>query len=173
MIAIPLHLDNYGVWKNGWRFIGVSTTVLPNLQNLTDSYKGSGYGGEQDYPVRSHYANWELTINFHNITRQSAELMMQESMQVEFLPAFEYQDPTSHRTFVEGWRFATIIQPKGVDLSTLEVGVKQNMPILCGCTYIKASFKGETVFEKDKVNIIDEVLHTDYAKPVRQAMGIL
>jgi P2 family phage contractile tail tube protein len=169
---LPLQVDNYSVWKNGYRFIGMSTIVLPNLANLTDTLKGAGYGGETDYPVQSHYQNWDVTFNFHAITRESLELMRQDAVHVECLAGIQYQDPGTHMMDVKSWRFSMIVLPKGFDLSTLEVGVKENVAVLCGCTYIKGVFAGETVFEKDKVNIVDDVLHTDYARPIRSAIGM-
>jgi phage tail tube protein FII len=65
-----------------------------------------------------------------------------------------------------------VIQPRGFDLGSLEVGVKQNVAIAAGVTYIKGVFQGEVVFEKDKVNLKDEVLHEDYARGTRIAIGI-
>lgn len=169
---IPLQINNYSVWKDGWRFIGMSTTTMPNLQNLTDEYKGAGYGGSTNYPVQSHYQDWEVTFNFHAITRQSLELMRQQAMHVELLPGIEYQDPSTHLVSIGQWRFAMIILPKGFDLGTMEVGVKQNVAVLCACTYIKAVFQGETVFEKDKVSLVDDVLHYDYGRDIRTAIGM-
>ena len=67
---LPLQVNNYSVWKDGWRFIGMSTVTLPNMQNLTDTLKGGGYGGETNYPVQSHYQDFEVTFNFHAITRE-------------------------------------------------------------------------------------------------------
>jgi hypothetical protein len=169
---LPLQVNNYSVWKNGYRFIGMSTITMPNLANLTDTLKGAGYGGETDYPVQAHYQNWDVTFNFHAITRESLELMRQDAVHVECLAGVQYQDPGTHMISVEGWRFSMIVLPKGFDLASFEVGVKQNVAILCGCTYIKGVYRGETVFEKDKVNIVDDVLHTDYARPTRSAIGM-
>jgi phage tail tube protein FII len=88
------------------------------------------------------------------------------------MPGIEYQDPSTHKVSVGSWRFSLIVLPKGFDLGSLEVGVKENVAILCGCTYIKGTYNGEVVFEKDKVNIVDEILHTDYARPIRNAIGM-
>jgi P2 family phage contractile tail tube protein len=169
---LPLQVNNYSVWKDGWRFIGMSTLTLPNIQNLTDALKGSGYGGETNYPVQAHYQDWEVTFNFNSITRQSLELMRQQAMHVECIGGIEYQDPGSHMVSIGQWRLAMIILPKGFDLANFEVGTKQAVAILCGCTYIKGVYNGETVFEKDKVNLVDDVLHTDYGQPIRTAIGM-
>lgn len=169
---LPLQVNNYSVWRNGYRFIGMANVTLPNLANLTDSFKASGYGGETNYPVQSHYSDWEITFNFHAITRESLELMRQNVSLVECLPGIQYQDPSTHGIIIGRWRFSMIILPKGFDLGSLEVGVKENVAVVCGCTYIKGVFQGETVFEKDKVNIVDDVLHTDYGLDIRRAIGI-
>src|SRR5271165_762722 len=169
---LPLQTDNYSIWKDGYRFIGMSTTTLPNLANLTDTLKGAGYGGEQNYAVQSHYGDWETIFNFHNITRESLELMRQDSMLIDCLPAIQYQNPEDHKILVLGWRITMMVQPRGFDLGTLEVGVKQNVAVAAGVTYIKGVFDGEVVFEKDKVNLKDEVLHHDYARTIRLGIGM-
>src|SRR5215469_4238688 len=126
MIALlPLQTNNYSVWKDGYRFIGMSTLTLPNLANLTDTLKGAGYGGETAYPVQAHYGDWEVTFNFQGITRESLELMRQDAMLVECLQGMEYQNPSTHKVLVGSWRFSMVVLPKGFDLGSLEVGVKQ------------------------------------------------
>jgi P2 family phage contractile tail tube protein len=169
---IPNQVNNYSVWHNGWRFIGMATIVLPNLANLTDTLKGSAYGGETAYPVQAHYADWEVTFNFHTISRESLELMRQDAGLYECLAGIQYQETSTHALQIGRWRFSMICLPKGVNLGTLEVGVKENVAVVCGCTYIKGVYNGEVVFEKDKVNMVDDVLHTDYAQPIRSAIGI-
>lgn len=169
---IPNQVNNYSVWRNGYRYIGMANVTLPNLANLTDALKGSAYGGETNYPVQSHYADWEVTFNFHTISRESLDLMRQDASMVECLAGMQYQDTSTHGLSVGRWRFAMIILPKGFDLGSLEVGTKENVVVVCGCTYIKGVYNGETVFEKDKVNLKDEVLHVDYAAPIRSAIGI-
>jgi P2 family phage contractile tail tube protein len=169
---LPLQINNYSVWKDGWRFLGMADCTLPKLDNLTDEYKAAGYGGSTNYPVQSHYGDWELIMNFHAITDQSLELMRQQSMNVQLLAGIEYQDPATHMVNIGGWRFSLIILPKTFDLGKLEVGAKQTVAIGAACTYIKASYNGKLMFEKDKVNIVDSVLGTDYAAPIRSAIGI-
>ena len=67
--------------------------------------------------------------------------MRQDAMHVECLPGIEYQDPGTHKVSVGAWRFAMIVLPKGFDLGSMEVGAKQNVAVLCGCTYIKGTLQ--------------------------------
>lgn len=150
----------------------MANVTLPNLANMTDTLKGSGYGGETAYPVQAHYTDWEVTFNFHTISRESLELMRQDASMVECLAGMQYQDTSTHGLFVGRWRFAMIILPAGFNLGTLEVGAKEAVAVTCKVTYIKGIYNGETVFEKDKVNLVDDVLHSDYAAPIRSAIGL-
>src|SRR5215475_5981584 len=162
---IPLQVNNYSVWKDGNRFLGMADITMPNLQNLTDEFKGAGYGGTTTYPVQSHYQDWEVTFNFHAVSKESLELMRQQAMMIQTMAGIEYQDPSTHMVSIGGWRFAMIILPRGFNLGKYEVGTKQNVAVIAALTYIKAVYAGETVFEKDKVNMVDKVLDADYAQP--------
>jgi uncharacterized protein len=169
---IPLQVNNYSIWKDGNRFLGMADLTLPNLANLTDEFKGAGYGGTTAYPVQSHYQDWEVTFNFHAISRESLELMRQQTIMVQALAGIEYQDPGSHLVSIGSWRFAMLVLAKGFNLGKFEVGAKMACAIVSTCTYMKATYDGQIVFEKDKVNIVDSVLGTDYAQPIRSAIGM-
>jgi P2 family phage contractile tail tube protein len=169
---IPLQVNNYSVWKDGSRFLGMADITLPHLQNMTDEFKGAGYGGTTTYPVQSHYQDWEVTFNFHAISRESLELMRQQTMMLQTMAGIEYQDPSSHLVSIGSWRFAMLFLHRGFNQGKYETGTKQNVAVLGTVTYIKAVYNGETVFEKDKVNMVDMVLGTDYAQPIRTAIGM-
>ena len=77
-----------------------------------------------------------------------------------------------HRIVIGAWRFVMAILPRGFDLGKLEVGTKETNAIEVGVTYIKALLDGKLMFEKDKINLIDNVLGIDYAAPIRSAIGI-
>ena len=172
-MQIPNQLNNFSIWLGGNRFIGLATVTLPNLQNLTDTLKGAGLGGEIDFAVCSHYADWETTLEFHVITRDGCELMRQDGLKIEARAGMQYLDSGQHKLSIGAWRFVMAIIPRGFDLGNLEVGTKETVTVTAGVTYIKGILDGEEIFEKDKVNLIDRVLGTDYALPIRQAIGIV
>jgi uncharacterized protein len=172
-MKIPTQLNNYSVWLDGYRFIGMSTTQLPNLQNLTDTLKSAGYGGETVYPVQSHYADWEVLFNFHSPSREGMNLMRQDGLIVECMAGTQYHETGDHKILIGAWKYTLGIIPKGFDLGTLEVGVKQAVVIGAACTYIKATLDGEVMFEKDKPNLRDVILGTDYAAPIRRSIGMV
>lgn len=150
----------------------MADVTIPNLANLTDELKGAGLGGTTNYFVAAHYQDWEITLNFHTIVPEGLNLMRQDGFMIEAMAGMQYKDPALNRYYIGGWRFTMACFPKGFDLGKLEVGTKENNAVLLGCDYIKATLDGKVMFEKDKVNLKDFVLDTDYAAPIRKAIGI-
>lgn len=171
-MLIPNQVNNYSIWFGGNRFIGMADVTLPNLVNMTDELKGAGLGGTTSFPVAAHYDDWTATFNFHVMTKEGCELMRQDGLKIEARAGIQYLEPGQHRLQIGAWRFVMAILPRGFDLGKLEVGTKENASIEVGVTYIKALLDGVEVFEKDKINLIDRVLGTDYAAAIRSAIGI-
>jgi P2 family phage contractile tail tube protein len=170
-MTIPTQVNNYSIWLNGNRFLGLADCTLPNLGSLTDELKGAGIGGTINMPVMAHYDDWETTLNFHTITKESVELMRQDCLLIDARAGIQHYDPAC-KVSIQAWRFVMRIIPKGFDLGKLEVGTKETVAVTGAVTYIKAFLDGTEVFEKDKVNMIDRVLGNDYATAIRQAIGI-
>jgi Bacteriophage tail tube protein len=172
-MIIPNQVNNYSIWYQGNRFIGMADCTLPNLANLTDELKGAGLGGTFDFPVAAHYGDWTCTLNFHSITPEGCDLMRQDGLQIEARAGVQYLDSGAGKLSIGAWRFVMQIIPKGFDLGKLEVGTKEGNAVECMVTYIKGILDGVEIFEKDKVNLIDRVLGIDYALPIRKAIGIV
>jgi uncharacterized protein len=172
-MIIPNQVNNYSIWFQGNRFIGMATVTLPNLQNMTDELKGAGLGGVTNMPVAAHYQDWTATFNFHTITKEGCELMRQDGLKIEARAGMQYLDSGQHKLQIGAWRFVMATFPRGFDLGTLEVGVKENAVVEVGVSYIKGVLDGREMFELDKINLISRVLGTDYALPIRQAIGIV
>ena len=170
-MTIPTQVNNYSIWYQGNRFIGMADVTLPNLTNLTDELKGAGLGGTINMPVMAHYDDFETTLNFFTITREGINLMRQDCLMIDARAGIQHYDPACKVT-IQAWRFVLRILPRSFDLGKLEVGTKENVAITGAVTYIKGVLDGEDVFEIDKVNMIDRVLGEDYATAIRQAIGI-
>lgn len=171
-MIIPNQVNNYSIWLDGNRFIGMATVTLPNLANMTDELKGAGLGGITNMAVAAHYNDWATTLNFHTITKEGCEFMRQDGLKIEARAGIQYMDTGQHKLQIGAWRFVMAILPRGFDLGSLEVGVKENVAIECGVTYIKGVLDGAEIFELDKINLISRVLGTDYAAAIRSAIGI-
>jgi P2 family phage contractile tail tube protein len=171
-MRIPTQLNNYSLWYEGYRFIGMTTVTLPNLANLTDELKSAGYGGTTTYPVQSHYGDWAVVFNFTAPSRDSIKLMAQDGLMVQAMSGTQEHETGEHKILIGAWTYTLGIIPRGFDLGALEVGVKQNVAIEAACTYIKAVYNGETMFEKDKPNMKDVILGVDYARNIRRAIGM-
>jgi uncharacterized protein len=171
-MLIPNQVNNYSIWFGGNRFIGMADVTLPNLVNMTDELKGAGLGGVTNVPVAAHYDDWTCTLNFHVITKEGCEFMRQDALKIEARAGIQYLEPGLHKLEIGAWRFVMAIMPRGFDLGKLEVGTKEANAVEVGVTYIKGLLNGQEIFEKDKINLIDRVLGTDYAAAIRSAIGL-
>jgi uncharacterized protein len=171
-MQIPNQVNNYSIWFQGNRFIGMADVTLPNLQNLTDELKGAGLGGAINVPVVGHYQDWSCTMNFHTITKEGVELMRQDGQKIEARAGIQYMDAGTHALSIGAWRFVLGVLPRGFDLGKLEVGTKSSNAVEVAVIYIKGVLDGAEMFELDKINLIARVLGTDYAASIRSAIGI-
>ena len=171
-MEIPNTINNYSIWYQGSRFLGMADVTLPNLANMTDELKGAGLGGIINYPVMAHFDDWSATFRFHTITRESCNLLRQDCLHLEARAGIQYHDPGPCKVIIGAWRFVMQTLPRGFNLGKLEVGTKQEMEIEVGLGYIKGVRDGEEIFELDKFNLIARVLGQDYGTAIRQAIGI-
>ena len=98
--------------------------------------------------------------------------MRQDDLKVECRAGIQHLDPGANKLHIGAWRFIIAGVPSGFDLGTADVGAKQNVAVEMMVWYIKGVLDGQEIFEKDKVNMINRVLGTDYATNIRQAIGI-
>lgn len=172
-MILPNQVNNYAIWYQGNRFLGMADVTLPHLTNLTDELKGAGLGGTMNFPVAAHFDDWTATFNFHTITKEACELLRQDGLRLEARAGVQYMDTGQHTLRIGAWRFVMSVLPRGFDLGKLEVGTKETLAIEMGVIYIKAVLDGAEMFEVDKINLICRVLGNDYALQVRQAIGII
>src|SRR5262252_8532814 len=132
-MKIPNHVANYSIFKDGRRLIGLADVTLGNLQNLTDSLKGSGIFGEIDMPIQAHFQAITVTLNWLTITDDAV---------FDTWAAVQSHDSGTGQIIHEGWRFIMTTAPKSFNLGKLEVGAK-----------------GESVSEYELIGI--RTLHND------------
>src|SRR5215471_21217079 len=141
-MKIPNHVANYSIFKDGRRLIGLADVTLGNLQNLTDSLKGSGIFGEIDMPIQAHFQAMTVTMNWLTITDDAVFATIQDGAQLDAWAAVQNHNSATGKIIHEGWRFVMTTAPKSFNLGKLEVGTK-----------------GEAVSEYELIGI--RVLHDD------------
>jgi len=175
-MIIPNHVTNFSVFRDGRRLIGVADITLANMQNLTDSLKGSGIFGEIDMPVQAHFQAMSVTFNWITITDDAVFSTIQNGAQLDAWSAVQSHDSSTGKIIHEGWRFVMTTAPKSFNLGKLEVGTKGEAVSEYELIGIRALHDDRILFELNKENAVcrwsNGVQLVDDGLVIRQLIGL-
>jgi len=175
-MQIPQHVANYSIFRDGKRLIGLADVTLPNLQNLTDSLKGSGIFGEIDVPIQAHFQAASVTLNWLSITDDALFATLQDGAQLDAWSSVQFHDSGTGQIIHKGWRFVMTTLPKSFNFGKLEIGTKGEAVSEYELVAIRAIRDDVVVCEIDKENAIcrwfDGVQLVDFAQVIRQQIGL-
>jgi hypothetical protein len=175
-MQIPNHVANYSIFKDGKRLIGLADVTLPNMQNLTDSLKGSGIFGEIDVPIQAHYQPITVTMNWLAVVDHMLFATIQDGAQLDAWSAVQMHDTGTNKIIHVGWRFVMGTLPKSLNFGKLEVGTKGEAVSEYELISMRVFFNDRVVYEIDKVNAVcrawSGVQLIDNARRIRQLIGL-
>ena len=175
-MIIPNHVANYSIFKDGRRLIGLADVTLPNLQNLTDSLKGSGIFGEIDMPIQAHFQAMSVTMNWLTIVDDAVFATIQDGAILDAWAAVQSHNSSTGKIVHEGWRFTMTTAPKSFNLGKLEVGTKGEAVSEYELIGIRALHNDKVMFELNKENAVcrwsDGIQLVDNAARIRQLIGL-
>jgi len=175
-MRIPNLVANYSIFKDGRRLIGIADVTLPNLQNITDSLKGSGIFGEIDMPVQCHFQAMSVTLNWLTPVDDMVVATLQEKSVLDAWAAMQQDDPGAHKIIHEGWRFVMGTAPKVFNLGKLEVGTKGESVTEYELISLRALRDDRILLEIDKENAVCRWWNgntlVDYGRRIRQLIGL-
>lgn len=175
-MQIPNHVANYSIFKDGRRLIGLADVTLPNIQNLTDSLKGSGIFGEIDMPVQAHFQPYSVVLKWLTIVDDAVFATIQDGAQLDAWAANQMHDSGTNRIIHVGWRFIMGTAPKSFNLGKLEVGTKGEGESEYELISLRVLRNDRIMLEIDKENAVcrwfDGVRMVDNARRIRQLIGL-
>jgi len=175
-MIIPNHVANYSIFKDGRRLIGLADVTLSNLQNLTDSLKGSGIFGEIDMPVQAHFQAISVTFNWITITDDAVFATIQDGAILDAWAALQAHDSSTGKIIHEGWRYTMTTAPKSFNLGKLEVGAKGESVSEYELIGIRCLHNDKVMFEMNKENAVcrwnNGIQLVDNARRIRQLIGL-
>jgi phage tail tube protein FII len=175
-MIIPNHVANYSIFKNGRRLIGLADVTLPNLQNLTDSLKGSGIFGEMDMPVQAHFQAFSVTLNWITIVDAAVFATIQDGAVLDAWAAVQTHNSSTGHILHEGWRYTMTTVPKSFNLGKLEVGTKGEAVSEYELVGLRVLHDNKVRFELNKENAVcrwfDGTRMVDNARRIRQLIGL-
>lgn len=175
-MQIPNHVTNYSIFLQGRRLIGLADVELPNLQNLTDSLKGSGIFGEIDMPVQAHFQPYSVKLKWLTIDDDAVFATIQDGAQLDAWSAIQLHDSGTNRIIHAGWRYIMGTAPKSFNLGKLEVGAKGEGESEYELISLRVLRNDRIMFEIDKENAVcrwfDGYQLVDSARRIRQLIGL-
>lgn len=175
-MQIPNHVANYSIFLAGRRLIGLADVTLPNLQNLTDSLKGSGIFGEIDMPVQAHFQPYSVVLKWLTIDDDSIFATIQDGAQLDAWSAVQMHDSGTNKIIHAGWRYVMGTAPKSFNLGKLEVGTKGELESEYELISLRVLHDDRIMFEVDKENAVCRWFNgfqlVDNARRIRQLIGL-
>jgi phage tail tube protein FII len=175
-MRIPNHVANYSIFLAGRRLIGLADVTLPNLQNLTESLKGSGIFGEIDMPVQAHFQPYSVTLNWLTVIDDAVFGTIQQGAQLDAWAAHQMHDSGTNQIVHAGWRYVMGTAPKSFNLGKLEVGTKGEGVSEYELISLRVFRDDQIMLEVDKENAVcrwwNGVALVDHARRIRQLIGL-
>jgi Bacteriophage tail tube protein len=175
-MQIPNHIANYSIFKDGRRLIGLADVTLPNLQNLTDTLKGSGIFGEIDMPIQAHFQPMSVTLNWITIVDDAIMSTLQDGAQLDAWAANQLHDSGTNKIIHNGWRYVMGTAPKSFNLGKLEVGAKGESVSEYELISLRVFRDDQVLLQIDKENAVckwwDGFQLVDNAQRIRQLIGL-
>ena len=166
-MKIPTVLNNFNVYGNGHRYLGVAAEVtLPSFEYMTETIDGAGIGGEIEEAIEGSFGSLETETTFQNIGQELFDYITQTGL-VIYRGSMQMTDTASITNDNQGIVVVTNGKVKSFDLGTLKKGGKGEPKVVRELTYCKVTIGGNTVLELDKYNLIWKRNGVDRLEKVR------
>ena len=165
-------LVNFEVFKEGDRWLGMADVTLPDIGYKTATLSGAGIGGEIDMPTPSQTESMQLEINWRTINGDVTELLQPRAHDLELRGANEHYDAGTGELKYESVKINVRGLPVSGGLGTLKPADHTESKNTLELLYLKITIDGEKKVEIDKLNYIHFVNGTDFAEPIRNALGL-
>lgn len=148
----PDKLNNFSVWIDDDKLLGVVDATLPNLTPLKETSKGAGIAGEYETRAIGHYGSMKLQLTWRRATSQAHLLMNPEGKTIE-LRALGQTIDSGDYTFGMS-KVRVVIRASGSDmqLGKFDPATAMGTTTEIECMYLKIEEDGEVTFEHDKLN---------------------
>jgi uncharacterized protein len=156
--TIPARLNDYAIYasKNGRLTpMGTATVTLPAIEALTDTIKGAGMLGEADVPTVGHFGSMQIELEWNTVTGMSLELAPGTQQDIVIRSRMQLASSTGHA--FESMRIYATVQPKNIDLGSLEIGSATGTTNALECMAIKVNVDNVDKIEIDKINKVYKV----------------
>jgi P2 family phage contractile tail tube protein len=167
----PDKLNNFSVFIDGDKLLGVVDVTLPNLTPLKETSKGSGINGEIETRAIGHYGPLKLQITWRRATNQAHLLANPEGKTIELRAAGQVIDSNTYN--FEFSKIRVVVRASGSDLQQgkFDPATAMGTTTEVECLYLKVEEDGVVLHEIDKLNFKSVINGVDELSEVRSILG--
>ena len=163
---------NYEVYEDNNAYVGITETAMPDISFLNESISGAGIAGNIDAVITAMIDAMNVTLNFVHASAATAKLAEPKRHRLTFRAAEQYEDPVAATLGVKAVKHVMECIPKGYKFGTHKPAGSNGGSTEMAVRYWACYAKEKKILELDPLNNIIFINGTDYAAPVRKAMGL-
>lgn len=154
MNLIPEIINNFNVYRNGNKLIGVTSEItLPDFEAVTENISGAGILGEVEAVNPGQFSAQEFEVPFRVLYGDLFEVMGDRITNLTLRGAIQIADGAGEKREV-GMRVIVQGCPKKLGSGKVAAGKPMESSITVALSYIKIEIDGSTAVELDKLNNI-------------------
>lgn len=141
----------------------VVTVTYPDLELLSDTFRGAGINGELDLPTYGQFGSLVVEIAHNGLSEDIVKTFRQEHRQYEHRWASQVLNSSTGASEIVGKKVIFEGYPKKLGIGSIEPNKAEESSTAVEVTYIKYSIGNDVVFELDKLNDKFVVGGVDYS----------
>ena len=164
---------NFEVYRSGTnRLMGLATVELPTIEYESTDTKGNGLAGTRSIPIRANTGSMELKLTWRTMTDEAAVLIRHEAIDLSLYGAISSYDAATGAIETIQHRIETRVVPKTINFGKFEPSATADTENTFEILTLNYYIKGVEWIALDWANYVFRVSGTDYAQPVRTALGL-
>lgn len=151
MNEIPTKINNYNVYNEGERLLGVGEELpLPDFEMLSDTVSGAGILGEVDDPTVGQFKNQEMEIPFRVMDQEAVDLL--DPTKATQLTIRGATQVTTRSGDIEFRQIRVVVKGRGGSLSVgkLKRGGTMDTSVKLTVIYVLIEVDGKSLLELGK-----------------------
>lgn len=169
---VPDRLEQFEVFKDGTRKIGVAEVTLPEIKFKTETMNGAGIAGDLEMPAPGQTESLELKLSWRTTNGNLTELLAGQSHDLELRGANLHYDSATGKWRRQAVKINVRGMPKSGNLGKFAPTSRADAETTLELTYMKMTIDGKKDTEIDKLNYICYIDGKDYLADLRAALGL-
>lgn len=146
------------------------TVTLPDVEFLTETFKGAGINGEIDMPTYGQIGSLVMEVSHHGLGQDSVKLFRIKNQHLECRWASQVLNSETGEAEVVGKKAIVKGFPKKLGVGSIESNKAEEASSSFELTYFKYVMGNRVLFEIDKLNDVLIVDGVDYSAAIRNVL---